>query len=239
MRAIRKGQEPRELLQYRSQPGAVYDGPLFTPVKDKIRDQLLEEQGYLCAYCMRRIRKQDETDRGNMKIDHWRCQDHYPQEQLDYRNMLGACDGNEGQAPQQQTCDTRKGNSDLQYNPAVEADQIERRIRYLANGKIETDEPRPRCLPDGKIESIERPFYEELKRVLNLNHPRLIENRMAVMKAVLTRLGSLPGLRSVSEVRDLRDDWAALDKNGKLREYCGVAVYFLNKRLSRALRGNR
>lgn len=62
---IRKGTEPRSLTEYRNQPGATYEG---YREKDALRDALLEEQGYICAYCMRRISKE------KMKIEHWKAQ---------------------------------------------------------------------------------------------------------------------------------------------------------------------
>lgn len=48
---IRKGDEPRSLTLYRKSAYAYYDGCN----KNDIRDSLLKEQGYLCAYCMRRM----------------------------------------------------------------------------------------------------------------------------------------------------------------------------------------
>lgn len=59
MRYITKGREPSSLTQYKKQSGAYFDGVN----KEDIRQALLEEQGYLCAYCMRRISAE------NMKID--------------------------------------------------------------------------------------------------------------------------------------------------------------------------
>lgn len=212
MRTIRKGQEPRELREYRSQPGAHYDGPLFTPVKLRIRKLLLQEQGHLCAYCMRRI--YEET----MKVEHWHCQDRYPSEDLRYGNLLGACQGNEGQKEQHETCDTRKKDEDLRYNPADPAHDIERRVRYYG---------------DGKIKATEEAFDAELNRVLNLNYSRLVENRKAVVDAVMSKLGNRPGIRSQREIRQLRDKWMKSNPDGKLPEYCGVAIYFLDKRLRR------
>jgi hypothetical protein len=151
-------------------------------------------------------------------VEHWHCQDRYPSEALDYQNLLGVCRGNEGQAAQQETCDTRKKNKDLRYNPANPAHDVERRVRYLGNGRMESDE------------SV---LDAEINEVLNLNHSRLVENRKAVMDAVIERLGSRPGTRPPAEIRRLRDWWSTPKPSGKLREYCGVAVYFLNKRLNR------
>lgn len=81
---IQKGKEPLSLTEYKKQPYAYYDGCN----KDDIRSSLLREQGYLCAYCMRRINKE------HMKIEHWRPEKVLTEAQkLDYRNMLGVCEG--------------------------------------------------------------------------------------------------------------------------------------------------
>lgn len=215
MRAIRKGQEPRELREYRCKPDALYDGPLFTAVKQAIREQLLREQGYLCAYCMERI---DDQQMKEMKVEHWHCQDKYPNEQLDYQNMLGACLGqnHEGEPYNQQTCDTRKGNKCLKYNPANPNDRIESHIRFLGNGKVQSDDAK---------------FDGQLNEVLNLNHPKLEKNRKAVWNAVHDALAKKPGNRTPAEIQKLLDQWNRPNQAGQLREYCTVAVYYLRKRL--------
>ena len=64
---IHKNNEPTHSQQYRLQPDAEYDGADFTPVKQKIRESLAEEQGHICAYCMCRI----EPDKRQMKIENW------------------------------------------------------------------------------------------------------------------------------------------------------------------------
>lgn len=55
---IQKGKEPASLTAYKKQAHAYYDGCN----KDDIRENLLREQGYLCAYCMRRIEKEKNED---------------------------------------------------------------------------------------------------------------------------------------------------------------------------------
>lgn len=211
MRAIKKGQEPQELREYRCQPGAVYDGPLFTAVKDAIREQLLREQGYLCAYCMARI----DGKQQKIKVEHWRCQDNHADEQLDYKNLLAVCDGNEGEPFAMQTCDTRKGNQDLKYNPAALSHRIESQIRFIGDGRIEADDEE---------------FDAQLNKVLNLNEDRLKKNRLRVLKAVKTILSQLPGSRTSAELQRLINKWSTPDQDGYLREYCAVAIYYLRKR---------
>ena len=97
---IKKGREPESLTQYRKQPFAYYDGCDKAP----IRERLLIEQGYLCAYCMRRIDKQ------HMKIEHWKPEAMLSEaEKLDYHNMLAVCVGHlAGEDSKYDTCDSKK-----------------------------------------------------------------------------------------------------------------------------------
>jgi uncharacterized protein (TIGR02646 family) len=212
MRALKKDREPVSLQQYRSQSGAIYDGPLFTPVKEDIRESLLREQGHLCAYCMQRIRTK------TMKIEHWRCQDHYATEQLSYNNMLGVCHGNEGQPPANQTCDTRKGNNDILYNPADPAHHSRMQIRYDGAGKISSGD---------------KQFDSQINSILNLNWTRLKENRKRVWDAITTVLSKTPGPCTRAQITDLIAKWNIPDKHGMMKEYCGVAIYYLARKLNR------
>src|SRR5208282_6798525 len=93
-----------------------------------------------------------------------------PEEQLTYRNLLGACLGRNGQPPHLQHCDTRKGDSDLQWNPADAAHHIETRVRYEL---------------DGSIHAEDTVFNGQLDQVLNLNLPLLKNNRRGILDAIL------------------------------------------------------
>lgn len=214
MKSIQKRREPRALTAYRAQPDVRYDGDAsFTPVKEQTRQQLVTEQGYLCAYCMSRIYPTHDQ----MKIEHWHCQEQHPNEQLNYNNMLGSCLGNEGQPPKLQTCDTRKGNAALKYNPANPQHHIDSQVKYQR----------------GKITSDDVEFDIQLNQVLNLNHPRLIQNRNNVTLAISRWFGNKTGSRTVGQLQKELNEWLLPDSNGALREYCGVAIYLLNKRLNR------
>ena len=185
---------------------------MFTPVKDDIRAFLLREQGHLCAYCMQRIRAK------TMKIEHWRCQDIYPAEQLSYSNMLGVCSGNEGQLFTHQTCDTRKRNSDLLYNPAERTHHPRMQIRYDGTGKIS---------------SCDKVFDSQLNKDLNLNWTRLKENRKNVWDAVTTVLGKTAGACTRAHLDALIKIWNKITPDREMKEYRDVAIYYLNRKLSR------
>ncbi len=214
MRAISKGQEPAALVHYRTQPGAEYDGANFSPVKNAVRAVLLQEQGSLCAYCMGRI-----PDRaGKMKIEHWHSQSGYPNEQLLYNNMLGCCMGNQGSAPAEQHCGTKQQDRDIKYSPANSSHHRRMQIRYTGDGRIVSDDP---------------DFDRDLNETLNLNQSMLVRNRKAVVEAYQTALGNAkrPGIRTRAFIEKLLNVWNATDNQGCLKPYCGVAVYYLEKKL--------
>lgn len=214
MMNISKGKEPAALTQYKSQPDPQYDGPQFTSVKDAIRQQLLDEQGYLCAYCMGRI----DNDQSNMKIEHWHSQKNYPAKRLDYKNMLAVCCGNEGDIPKNQHCDTKKADQDLCYQPTNPNHDIANKIAYLI---------------DGTMTSNDALLQRQLEDILNLNYFRLKRNREKVLKRVKQQLGAKPGTRSPNEIKRLLQVWQTRDRDGKYQPYCGVAIHYLKKKLSK------
>ena len=55
MVVVQKGKEPNSLLAFRKQhPDADYEDMPTNVLKD-VRSQMWEEQGHLCAYCMKKI----------------------------------------------------------------------------------------------------------------------------------------------------------------------------------------
>lgn len=203
MRTIKKEPEPATLTQHRQQPHADYDN--YTD-KTALRQALVAEQRGLCCYCQSRIRATPES----MKIEHWQCQAEHPERQLDFGNLLGVCKGNEGQPFDKQHCDTRKSNSSLCFSVCDLAHPIERQIRFLGDGTIKAD--------DAVIDAA-------LNTVLNLNLPRLVSNRKAVLTAFQQRLQD--GLR-VDPAREI-PRWDGSGP-GDLPEFAQVVVYWLRKK---------
>ncbi len=205
---IDKQTEPHELTEYRLS-GGTYDD-LDAATKSAVRDRLLSEQGFLCAYCMGRITKD------KMKIEHWHCQSTYPGEQLSYGNLLGCCMGGEGCSRSGQHCDTHKADTELTYNPARAQDHPHLGIRYTTRGMISADNTQ---------------FNAQINDVLNLNYVRLTENRKAVIRDTQKLLGMKAGRVSKAELTRLLDRCMTRDSNEQLVEYCGVVQYYLKKRL--------
>jgi hypothetical protein len=88
------------------------------------------------------------------------------------------------------------------------------KIRYLDNGTIRSDDA---------------DFDGQLNEVLNLNLPRLVRNRRAVVDAVRQKLSSLPGTRKKAELTKLVRTWESRNSQGKLPVYCEVALHILRK----------
>ena len=174
MKFIVKNGEPRELIEHRATPGANFDG---SP-KEVIRNSLIEEQRGVCAYCLSRISNEWVPDLKKFKteIEHYLSQDSRPDLSMTYTNMLGVCNGNDGQGEHKLHCDKSK---DLKKNKAslpLTLNPLDRNCEaftfYTRQGVIDSDTPE-------KKKDIE---------VLNLNEQTLVNNRKAVIEAVYQRL---------------------------------------------------
>lgn len=209
---IRKGNEPNSLTQYKKDKFAYYDGCN----KDDIRENLLKEQGHLCAYCMRRITK----DR--MKIEHW-----YPEElllseaqKLDYSNMIGCCEGHfEGGKFKDDTCDAHKKNTVISVNP-MDSNAINKIAYKLSTGEIYSDD-----------EAIQKDINETLN--LNCESHLLKENRKAVLDEVKRTLSAMQknGNWNKKMLQKIFDAYANMDDDGKKKEYAGIVIWYVGRRL--------
>lgn len=214
MRAITKGQEPRSLVEHRTNANSDYGNYAD---KDGLRAALVRDQRGLCCYCMTRV----EATGTGMKIEHWRCQSRNADLELQYSNLLAACLGGHGQPEALQHCDTRKGEQNLKFNPAKAAHFIEQRIRFEL---------------DGTIASSDDEFNTQLNHVLNLNLPVLKNRRESVLTAIMewwksekTRLkGPVPNEQLARERARRIGDGA-----GHLKPFDPVAVWWLDQRLAK------
>lgn len=183
MRLIKKGREPSALTTYR-EGGGRYDGDsAFPPVKSAIRAALVAEQGGVCCYCVGRIVADD-----SMKIEHRVPQSSPRGSGLDLRwsNMLGACNGAQGQPRERQHCDTRKGDAEIALDPTDPSCVAQIAILPVS----------------ARVCSTSPALQREIDEVLNLNDEVLIERRKrAVDGFIQAVLRSRPGRvdRTVSD----------------------------------------
>lgn len=209
---IKKGKEPASLTVYKKQKYVYFDG---YDKKDDIREQLLKDQGYLCAYCMRRI------DIKHMKIEHW-----YPEnlltdlETLDYKNMLGCCEGHiDGTRGSDDTCDTRKGYQKIQVNP-LDRSTLESIQYRSATGEIYSEN-----------EEIEKDINDTLN--LNSEAHMLKLNRKHLLSQVIMNLSSQQknGIWKKSVLEKAKAIYEGKDAAGMKREYAGIALWYIDKKL--------
>ncbi len=225
MKQIIKNQEPRSLVQHRAQRGSY--GSLPTATKEELRNSLLTEQGHICCYCMKRIPQKlnsEEIEKNfpSSKIEHVKCQTINPDQDLNYQNLLLACNGNHGSPKIMQTCDTYKGEKDLSFNPTDIRRNIETLIRYRSNGEIFSDD-----------ETIDN----ELNNILNLNTKDLSDIRAIYYKDIQTRIILEGKKRKGKDIQrrffeDEKENLLARN-NAKHRQYCMVGVYLIEKKLSK------
>jgi len=209
MKNITKGTEPRSLVEHRCQTAADFDN--FSD-KQGLRDALVQEQGFVCCYCMGRIM----PDALKMKVEHWHCQDMHPTEQLDYSNLLGACNGGMGQAPRLQHCDTKKGSQLLSLNPANPAHRVEQTLRYLGDGTLKSTDPT---------------FDIELNTVLNLNLSQLKLNRVGALDAFIATLPT-KGTYTPNLLRT-RLEKLKQGENGYLEPFVQIIIAWVEKKQAR------
>ncbi len=222
LKKITKSTEPKSLAAYRSTISHknLEDSNIYEDFKEKtkeqcredksenLRKQLLQEQGYICCYCMSRI------DCDNSKIEHFRPQTKNRGIQIDYQNLFIACSGGEGFKAKGQFCDTKKGEKDL--NSIDLLSSIEDSVNYTKSAK------------NISITSNDKSIDKEINDILNLNVIVLSRNRKEVYDRVMKNLKSR-GYTMASIQKAL--NYYKTKHHGKFEPYCEMIVYFLTKKL--------
>ena len=116
-----------------------------------------------------------------------------------------------------QHCDTRKGDQALSMNPANVEHDVERILHYDKDGTIRSTDPI---------------FDQEINQILNLNIPRLKNNRKAILQRLIIE-GPKHRNWNNNWLEKKLSEWNGEADNDELKEYCQVVVYWLRKRLKR------
>lgn len=202
--------------------------------KDIIRAPLLEDQHYLCAYCMRKIRNGSGTT-----IEHFKPLSRGKENALDYNNFLVVCDGGKDSdhcgGHSVLCCDAAKANTELNHINPMDAACMSR-ITYTRQGLIGYK------YPDGWSDKQKEAVDDDLNKTLQLNgevskgkqsprdtDTRLIKNRKDAYERynrLVTRWDS-NGKLTVSLIeKTIRQLLDAPERE----EYVGVVVYFLARK---------
>ncbi|KEO72255.1 retron system putative HNH endonuclease [Anditalea andensis] len=199
MKFIVKGNEPPEWKAYKETQGVDFDA---IPA---LKEALLNEQGYLCCYCMNGI-KED-----NMKVEHYKPRSIYPALKMEYTNLFAAC---KGDFCTDKHCDTKKENTELSIHPADPKNNCERIIGYSSKGLL--------TYPDR--------YKTDIEETLNLNNSVLVSNRSAALHGALIALKK-KGFKK-ADIQKLIIQYREKGSDGKFYPYCNTVLWLLNKKLS-------
>lgn len=209
---IEKNREPKEWLEYR-QTNVNYES------KPKLVESLYNEQGYICAYCMRRIPCRDRVSNEDHRVEHMLSRENHPELQLDYKNMVICCPGHIGT---ESHCDKLKGSKDISFTP--------HNATFIGTLSYSNE---------GVIKSSNAGYDKELNETLNLNTSLLVSNRKAVINIIVGEVkkhvkdkGNLTKAFLNEQIQKYSNKY---NKDGKLmyHPYCGVAIYYLQKKLNK------
>ena len=205
---INKTKEPSSWTKHRLTEGATYEAT------SELREALLADQGYICAYCMRRIPVQDKGADETTRIEHIVPQSSLSREEaMDYRNMVICCPGAiQSTSKKECHCDRHKGEMSISFSP-------------LDQNFIDTISYRN----DGSIISSNQLHNQEINEVLNLNIGMLKANRKAVRRQLIDSLGKKEWKKG--DLEKILKVYREKDASGSKKEYCGVVVDYLTKKL--------
>lgn len=221
MRTIGKGREPASLVRYRGDPHATWDN---YPDKDDARIALCEEQGYVCAFCCRRIEPEDanlqvkvgippDRNRG-MRCAHWMPQSLDSSLQLVWTNLLAACFGGEG--TNDVHCDVAQKDTRLHIHPVLGHPTPEEVFSYGSDGSMIGNTP---------------DAVADIKTLnLDAKDRRLRRGRDGAWRGVYDVLASRRGTVSVTDLIRMRDS-ARRGKSGRLQPYVNVVLFILDKQV--------
>lgn len=102
----------------------------------RLRKQLIEEQGYICCYCMKRI----SID--NSHIEHFWPKTFFQEIDLDYSNMFASCNG-EGSLLLDEHCGHKKEDWWRENMVSPAEAEVETMFRYSFDGRIHSAARRP------------------------------------------------------------------------------------------------
>lgn len=218
MRHIKKSKEPQSLTTFKSIQVKNFI-PTFESlpphVVQDIFNALMQDQGCLCCYCQSEI-----------TADTARLVQFVPAEDeaLQYTNLYLACNYSNNLPPLHQHCYIKKGTDLI---PKYIADEnCADYFRYNTLGEI---------VPAGEFRTIRKcqDNYRKLTPVqqavlsaidiLNLNAERLCEQR----KAIYTQVASLFSKAKKDQINEAIKKFGQKDKNGKLKRFCDVIIYYL------------
>ncbi len=184
--------------------------------KKQLADALLEEQGFICAYCNRVINndlsKLSEFENARDRVcsmEHLVSRKENIEKTFDYKNLTATCRGGEKvPKPRHTHCDNKRGAKPLPFTPLAEACETE--IIYLQNGIIIGLTPRA----------------EEVIKILGLDIPQLEENRKIALQKRVYEPQEDGTATPISKDRAVQE-YKNITQNKPYVEFCGALMSVL------------
>lgn len=154
--------------------------------------------------------KKLEDDSSKVKIEHYVARNE--ENELEYKNLLAVCKGNEGEFFEKQTCDTRKGNKEIKINPQVNSDILT--IRYTSNGEIKSNNS---------------DYQRDFDETLNLNDIfGLVESRKEALNSLKRKLSKSKTHLTEDTIRRIYLRYS----EAEIKEaYVGILLWYLQKKM--------
>lgn len=221
MRRIIKSRPPQTLLTYIGKRNpedpayrTTYDG-LDSDEIDDLKTALLNEQGWVCGYCMQQINK------SNMSIEH-HCEQTIcngkngtVDKTLYYTNMLAVC---AGKRTKEIHCDTKKSQFDIttglpmNLSPWITAHS--NTISYSTTGYIK---------------SSNTVYENEINKFINLNTPYLRDLRGSKFREVFKRSKSSTGIINLDKMKRILEKDLVKGDFKFSNNFPGLSEYMLAK----------
>lgn len=220
MKHIKKAGAPHNYSAWRKKVKGTseenYPDGLKNPLKSKLHEALIAEQGFLCAYTMKRIGQRigKKIDRSDSHIEHIKpeslCRAECIGSDLDYENMV-ACFPREGMRHEYrygaQERDDWWENNGAEFVKPLDA-QCEKRFRFDLNGNIEAVNNHVAAATTIKK--------------LGLNHSTLQEDRKLVIREfIYGKNGDEP--LSVAKAQQSQISVCTMNNQGEFHAFC-VAI---------------
>lgn len=191
--------------------------------KNDVKKILLHEQHGICAYCMRRISMDNHS-----RVEHLVPLSSSKSKAIDYRNLLGVCDGGEIVSRTHSNllcCDAHKKDTEMSLSPL---DKLQmNKIAYDANGRIYT-EPHDEAMERDMNEVLRLNGIQKKDGTVMDTATELLKGRKDVYTRARKMMDTLnkQGKCTSTTLGKILDD---LKNSEEYEEYVGVKVYYFEK----------
>ncbi len=215
MKYINKSQEPEDFTKWKNQSNEDWQATwknFQKPEKPLVHKSLLEEQGFICCYCGKKITKDTSH------IEHLKPRNQYPDLALEYGNVLASCEiDREEPPPIPVHCGHKK---DDWYNKTLMVSPLDSNcadfFRYTEDGQILATQ-----------DSNKQAAAQETITRLALNIDKLRRGRKKAIEDILDIIDVL----NDDEKIKLIDGFSKPNVNGEYAEFCIVIIYILKQYL--------